>query len=49
MVCLIIRGKSYVGEAGKSMKVVDLALSPSDWWRKIAIAVIDPRGSANSQ
>jgi hypothetical protein len=24
-----MRGKSYVGETGKSMKVVDLALSPN--------------------
>src|SRR5229473_1914292 len=41
MVRPIIRGKSYVVETGKSMKAVELALSPNDSWRKIPIALID--------
>jgi hypothetical protein len=41
MVCPIIRGKSYVGETGKSIKAVELAASQKDDWRKIAIALTD--------
>jgi hypothetical protein len=47
MVCPIIRGKSYVGETGKSIKAVELAASQKDAWRKIAITPTDDR--ANSQ
>ena len=33
--------ESYVGDAGKSMKAVELALSQKDGWRKIPITLID--------
>ena len=41
MVWPIIRGESYVGETGKSMKAVDLALSQEGCCCKIAITLID--------
>jgi hypothetical protein len=42
MVWPIIRGKSYVGETGKSMKVGEMVVAQEDGWRKIAITLIDP-------
>jgi hypothetical protein len=36
MVWPIIRGKSYVGETGKSMKVGEMVVAQEDGWRKIA-------------
>jgi hypothetical protein len=44
MVWPIIGAESYVWEKGKSMKVIRLAASWKDYWRKIAIALPD-RGS----
>jgi hypothetical protein len=43
MVSPIIRGESYLGETGKSMKAGELAGPKEDDWRKIAIALIDPK------
>jgi hypothetical protein len=40
MVWPIIRGKSYVGEAFKSMKAVGTAAAQKDGWRYIAITLI---------
>src|ERR1700691_4432844 len=34
MVCPSIRGKSYVGETGKSMKVGEMVVAQEDVWRK---------------
>jgi hypothetical protein len=48
MVWPIMRGKSYVGEPGKSMKAVELALSPNDSCR-IAILLIFPLGRVLSE
>src|ERR1035437_9159385 len=42
MVWPIIRGKSYVGEAFKSMKAVGTAAAQKDGWRYIAITLIWP-------
>jgi len=41
MVCPITGAESYVWEKGKSMKVNGLATSRKDYWRKIAIALIE--------
>src|ERR1035441_6814629 len=41
MVWPIIRGKSYVGEAFKSMKAVGTAAAQKDGWRYIAITLIE--------
>ena len=49
MVWPIIRGKSYVGEAFKSMKAVGTAAAQKDGWRYIAIALIDPGSERNCQ
>jgi hypothetical protein len=48
MVRPITDAKSYVGETGKSMKAVKLALSQKDGWRKIAITLIDPAKGAQT-
>ena|SRR5208282_2105244 len=42
MVWPIIRGESYVGETGKSIKAVELGANPRGCCRKIPIALIDP-------
>src|ERR1035441_7471076 len=42
MVWPIIRGESYVGETGKSMKAVELALSRRSCCCNIPITLIDP-------
>jgi hypothetical protein len=39
MVRPIIRGESYVGEIGKSMKAVELTVSLKDCWRKFAMTL----------
>jgi hypothetical protein len=41
MVWPIIRGESYVGETGKSIKAVELAVSQEGCCRNIPIALID--------
>src|SRR5216684_2544013 len=38
----IICRESYVGETGKSMKALELAVVREGCWRKIAISLIDP-------
>jgi len=38
MVWPIIRGKSYVGETGKSMKVGEMEVAQEDGWRKILVS-----------
>ena len=42
MVWPINDAKSYVGETGKSMKAVELAVAPEDSCCKISISPIDP-------
>jgi len=41
MVWPIIRGKSYVGETGKSMKSEEFAEFQKDGWRKIALSLVE--------
>src|ERR1019366_1742628 len=39
------RGKSYVGETGKSMKAVELSVCQKDRWRNIAISLTMPESA----
>jgi hypothetical protein len=41
MVWPIIRGKSYVGETGKSMKVGEMVVAQEHGCRKITVTLID--------
>jgi hypothetical protein len=41
MVWQITGAESYVWEKGKSMKVIGLAASWKNYWREIAISLID--------
>jgi hypothetical protein len=41
MIWPIIRGESYVGETGKSMKAAGLAVPQRGSWRKISITLSD--------
>jgi hypothetical protein len=49
MVWPIIRGKSYVRETGKSMKVEEMVVAQEDGWRKIAVTLIAPGNSIGNR